>query len=331
MIITRTPFRISFVGGGSDINEFYQHSTGAVLSATINKYMYIASHYFFDEDKIRVKYSRTETVNNVNNLKHPLVREALKKFKITGALEISSSADVPAGTGLGSSSSFIVGLLHNLYTVFGKFVTKAQLAEEACDIEINKLEEPIGKQDQYASAFGGLNLIQFHPSGEVYVDPIHLKEEIYKTLQRNLLMFYTGGEREASSILTVQKRNLKSKNNLENLKKMVELVWELRDTLYHGDLFHFGKILHKNWLLKQQLMSKIATPQIDKLYDKALENGAVGGKLLGAGGSGFMLFYCEEKNHKRLRAAMTPLKELRFKFENEGTKLIYVGDEYGRN
>jgi D-glycero-alpha-D-manno-heptose-7-phosphate kinase len=331
MIITRTPFRISFVGGGSDLKEFYQHSTGAVLSTTINKYMYIASHYFFDEDKIRVKYSQTETVNNVNNLKHPLVREALKKFKITGALEISSSADVPAGTGLGSSSSFIVGLLHNLYTVFGKFVTKAQLARDACDIEINKLDEPIGKQDQYASAFGGLNLIRFHPSGEVYVDPIHLEEKIYKTLQRNLLLFYTGGERKASSILTEQKRDLKSKDNLENLKTMVELVWELRDTLYKGDLNHFGKILHKNWLLKQQLMSKITTPRIDELYNRALENGAVGGKLLGAGGSGFMLFYCEEKNHTKLRAAMASLKELRFKFENEGTKLIYVGDEYGRN
>jgi D-glycero-alpha-D-manno-heptose-7-phosphate kinase len=331
MIITRTPFRISFVGGGSDIKEFYQHSTGAVLSTTINKYMYIASHYFFDEDKIRVKYSRTETVNDVNNLKHPLVREALKKFKITGALEISSSADVPAGTGLGSSSSFTVGLLHNLYTVFGKFVTKAQLASEACAIEINKLVEPIGKQDQYASSFGGLNIIQFHPSGEVYVDPLHLEEKIYKTLQKNLLLFYTGGEREASSILTGQKRNLKSKDNLENLKKMVDLVWELRDTLYQGDLNHFGAILHKNWLLKKQLMSKITTPQIDELYYRALENGAVGGKLLGAGGSGFILFYCEEKNHERLRAAMAPLRELRFKFENEGTKLIYVGDEYGRN
>ena len=328
MIITRTPFRISFVGGGSDIEDFYRYSQGAVLSCTINKFMYIYSHNFFDEDKIRVKYLQTETVTDVNQLKHPIVREVLKKFKINGALEISSNADVPAGTGLGSSSSFTVGLLHNLYTIFGKFVTKEQLAEESCDIEINKLKEPIGKQDQYAAAFGGLNLIKFNPSGTVNIEPIHLKKNTYTTLQDNLLMFYTGRQRKTASILLEQKNNMHSKSKFETLKKMVDFVWELRDALYDGDLNKFGAILHKNWLLKQQLASKICNPKIKNLYDKALKNGAIGGKLLGAGGGGFLLLYCDQNKQKILKKAMYPLRELKFNLENEGSKLLYVGDEY---
>lgn len=328
MIITRTPFRISFVGGGSDLEDFYRHSQGAVLSTTINKFMYITSHYFFDEDKIRVKYSQTETVTDINKLKHPILREILKKFKISGALDISSHADVLAGTGLGSSSSFTVGLLHNLYTISGKIVTKRQLAEEGSDIEINRLKEPIGKQDQYAVAFGGLNIIKFNPSGTVNVEPIHLKRELYKTLENNLLMFYIGSQRKASDILTEQKRNLQDKSKFPILRKMVGLVWGLRDALYEGNLNEFGNILHKNWLLKQQLASKISNPKINKLYNTALKNGAVGGKVLGAGGGGFLLFYCEGNNHERLRKAMSPLRELKFKFEEEGSKLLYIGDEY---
>ncbi len=330
MIITKTPFRISFVGGGSDLEDFYSQFPGAVLSATINKFMYVSSHNFFDYDKIRVRYSQIETVTSIDDLKHPVLREVLKKFCINGAVEISSNGDVPAGTGLGSSSAFAVGLLHNLYARLGKYVTKAQLAEEACDIEINKLKEPIGKQDQYAAAFGGLNIIKFNPSGEVNVEPIHLAREVNKTLQHNLLMFYIGEQRTTSSILTEQKNNMRSRDKVDILKEMVKLVWELRDALYAGDLEGFGKILHKNWLLKQQLASKISNPYISNLYNKALDNGAVGGKLLGAGGGGFLLFYCSQENHARLRAAMSPLRELCFKLENEGTKLIYVGDEYER-
>lgn len=327
MIITKTPFRISFVGGGSDLKEFYSQSQGAVLSATINKYMYLSSHYFFDEDKIRAKYAQTETVTNVDELKHPLIREALKKFDINGALEISSNADVPAGTGLGSSSAFTVGLLHNLYAFKGKFVSKKKLAEEACDIEINKLKEPIGKQDQYATAYGGINIIKFNPSGTVEVEPLRLKKETYQKLQKNLLMFYVGNQRNASSILSEQKQNMGSTNKLEILKQMVDLVWEAREALYNDDLEKFGSLLHKNWLLKKQLASKITNPIIEELYTTALENGAIGGKLLGAGGGGFLLFYCKEQYQDRLRQALN-LTEMAFKFENEGTKLIYVGDEY---
>ncbi|MBI2646938.1 GHMP kinase [Candidatus Woesearchaeota archaeon] len=310
------------------MEEFYKESQGAVLSTTINQFMYISTHNFFDEDKIRIRYSKLETVVDIKKIKHPIVKEVLKKFKINGALEISSNADIPANTGLGSSSSFTVGLLHNLYTKFGKHVTKEQLAGEACDIEINRLKEPIGKQDQYAASFGGLNVIKFNPSGNVNVEPIHLTKDTYQTLQKNLLMFYTGLQRKTSSILKEQKKNIHSKGKLNVLKKMVQLVWNLRDALYQSDLDEFGNLLHQNWQLKKQLTSKISNQLINKIYDKGLKNGAIGGKLLGAGGGGFMLFYCNERNHERLRRAMKNLRGLKFKFDNEGSKLLYIGDEY---
>lgn len=329
MIITRTPFRISFVGGGSDIEEFYSRWPGAVLSTTINKYMYISSHRFWDEEIIVAKYSRTEMVKDINELQHPIIREVLKKFNVTGALEISSNADVGAGTGLGSSSSFTVGLLHNLYSVFGKFVTKQQLAEEACDIEINRLQEPIGKQDQYAAAFGGLNIFRFDCSGTVTVEPLHLKKEIYKAIQNRLMMFYLGTQRSASEILAEQKKNMQLKrSNLECIREMVGLVDELRDVLYQGRLEEFGKILHKNWQYKQRLSSKVSSDAINDLYETALRNGATGGKVLGAGGGGFLLLYCEPERQERLRSALRQLRHMKFKFENEGSKIIYIGDEY---
>lgn len=328
MIITRTPFRVSFVGGGSDLEEYYSQKQGAVLSTTINKYMYISSHNYFDDDSIRIKYSQTETVKNINDLQHPIVREAMKKFNINGALEISSNADVPSGTGLGSSSSFTVGLLHSLYARAGKHVSNEKLAEEACEIEIEKLGEPIGKQDQYASAFGGINIIKFNPDGSVSVEPIHLKKEINKKLQNNLLMFYTGQQRSASKILIEQKKVTAQADKTQILDKMVDLVWEMRDALYAGDLEEFGRILHKNWLLKKQLTNKISDDFIDDIYNKGIKSGALGGKLLGAGGGGFVLFYCEPENQKKLRHALRDLKELSFKLDNEGSKVIYVGDEY---
>ncbi len=328
MIITKTPFRVSFVGGGSDLKEFYQHFPGAVLSTTIDKFVYISSHYFFDEDKVRVKYSHTETVSDVNELKHPIVKEILKKFKVKGALEVSSNADIPASTGLGSSSSFTVGMLHTLYREFRMPVSKQQLAEEACDIEIDTLKEPIGKQDQYAAAFGGLNVIRFNPPGmAVMVEPLQLEDEVFKTLENNLFMFYIGDQRKASSILAEQKENVQSKKKSDILKKMVDLVWKARDVLSRGDLNTFGEILHKNWVLKQELASKITNPKIDNLYYRAIASGAVGGKLLGAGGGGFLLFYCDKKNHKKLESEMSFLRRLEFKFEKEGSKLIYEDEK----
>jgi D-glycero-alpha-D-manno-heptose-7-phosphate kinase len=327
MIITKTPFRMSFVGGGSDLKEFYEHFQGAVLSTSINKYMYISSHKFFDEDKIRAKYSQTETVKNVNKLQHPIIKEVLKKFKVKGALEISSNADVPAGAGLGSSSSFTVGLLHNLYTIYGNIVSPRQLAEEACQIEIDKLREPIGKQDQYAVAFGGLNVIKFNTSGSVSIEPIHLRKDIYDMLQKNLLAFYIGSQRNTRDILSEQRRNLLEQDKIDVLRRMVDLVWKLREVLYEGKLDVFGKILHENWLLKCKLASKITNIKVQRIYERALKNGAVGGKLLGAGGGGFLLFYCNPKNQKKLRNAMSGYREMDYKFENEGSKLIYIGDE----
>lgn len=327
MIITKTPFRISFVGGGSDLESFYSQYIGAVLSTTINRYMYISSHNFFDTDKIRLKYSKTETADSVDKIEHPIVRTVLEKFSIKGAVEISSNADVPAGTGMGSSSSFTVGLLHNLYTRSNQFITKDRLAKEACDVEINKLKEPIGKQDQYAAAFGGLNAIKFNPEGTVNVEMIHLSPETYQRLQDNLIMFYTGIQRETSTILSEQNENMSQRNKVDLLKEMVSLVWDMRDALYKNDLQMFGKILHHNWLLKQQLARKITNNYINDLYEAGLKNGALGGKLLGAGGGGFLLFYCEKEKQNKLREAVGGLQELDFRFESEGSKVIYIGDE----
>lgn len=327
MIITKTPFRVSFVGGGSDIATFYRENVGAVLSTTINRYMYISSHSFFDVDKIRLKYSKTETVNDVESVQHPIVKEVLRKFNITKNIEISSNADVPAKSGLGSSSSFTVGLLQNIYTAFGKFAGKKKLAEEACEIEIDRLKEPIGKQDQYAAAFGGLNVIKFNPDETVNVEPIHLKSEVNQTLQNNLLMFSVGNQRKASDILREQTDNLKSVDKASIMKKMVELVWDCREALHAGDLNGFGDLLHQNWLLKKQMASNISNPIIDEAYQTGIDAGALGGKLLGAGAGGFILFYCDEKHHESLRKSLSSLREMRFRFENDGTKIVYVDED----
>lgn len=327
MIITRTPFRISFVGGGSDLRDFYIKHQGAVLSTSINKYMYISSHKYFEEDKIRVKYSQTETVQNIDDLKHEIVREALKMVNIRGGIEVSSIADIPAGTGMGSSSAFTVGLLHNLNAIKRQYVSKEVLAEEACRMEIDVLKEPIGKQDQYAAAFGGLNIFRFNANETVTVEPLYLKQEVYNQLQDNLVLFYIGNERKASDILVEQKSNIGNADKFAVLKDMVALVDVLKDVLYKGTLDEFGALLHQNWLLKQRLASKISNDNIEELYQLGLKNGAAGGKLLGAGGGGFILFYCPKELQTKLIKAM-PARHFDFKFDNEGTKLIYFGDEW---
>jgi D-glycero-alpha-D-manno-heptose-7-phosphate kinase len=327
MIITRTPFRISFVGGGSDMDAFYARYPGAVLSTSINKYMYISSHRFFFNGQVRVKYSETETVNHIDELKHPLLRETMRKTGVTSGIEISSIADIPSGTGMGSSSSFTVGLLHCLYAVKREFVSHDQLAREACEIEINLLGEPIGKQDQYAAAFGGLNIIHFLSNGDVRVEPLYIKSEIYRKLQDNLVMFYVGNQRKASDILSEQKRNASLEEKFNVLKSMVSLVPDLRDCLYHEHLEDFGKILHENWILKQKLASQISNNMLDEIYKTGIRSGASGGKLLGAGGGGFMLFYCEKDKQHKLAEALKPLEKFDFAFEREGSKVIYFADE----
>jgi D-glycero-alpha-D-manno-heptose-7-phosphate kinase len=327
MIITRTPFRISFVGGGSDLETFYSRHPGAVLSTSINKYMYISSHRFFFPGQVRVKYSETETVNSIDELKHPLLREAMRKTGVTTGIEISSIADIPSGTGMGSSSSFTVGLLHCLYAVKREYVTHEQLAREASEIEIEILGEPIGKQDQYAASFGGLNIIHFQPDGEVRVEPLYIKNEVYQTLQDNLLMFYVGNQRKASDILSEQKNNVSQIDKFNGLKSMVLLVSDLRNCLYSGQLDDFGKILHENWILKQKLASQITNNQIDSIYEAGIRSGASGGKLLGAGGGGFMLFYCEKDKQRKLIENLKPLEKFNFTFEREGSKVIHFADE----
>ncbi len=327
MIITRTPFRISFVGGGSDLREFYSKHQGAVLSTSINKYMYISSHRFFEEDKIRAKYSITETVENIEDLKHDIIREALKMVKIKGGVEISSIADIPAGTGMGSSSAFTVGLLHNLSAIKREYLSKEMLAESACRMEIDILKEPIGKQDQYAAAFGGLNIFRFNANETVTVEPLYLKQDVYQQLQENLVLFYIGNARKASDILVEQKDNMAKADKFSVLKDMVALVDALKDVLYKGTIDEFGLLLHQNWMLKQRLASKISNDNISELYQLGIKNGATGGKLLGAGGGGFMLFYCPKEQQEKLIKAM-PARHFDFKFDLEGTKLIYFGDEW---
>lgn len=326
MIITKTPFRISFVGGGSDLEAYYSKSQGAVLSTSIDKYMYISSHKFFEEDKIRTKYSQTETVGSVDELKHPILRTALNKFNISGGIEISSIADIPGGTGMGSSSSFTVGLLHNLHVTQNSFASKETLAREACEIEIDILGEPIGKQDQYAAAYGGLNVIEFHKNGLVSVSPVYLSADYYQQLQDNLCLYYIGNQRSASSILSEQQKNSSQEDKFRTLGEMVNLVYELRDCLMQGNLDGFGKIMHENWMMKQQLASGITSPLINEIYEVAMKNGAMGGKLLGAGGGGFMLFYCPRENQKKLDEALHKIRRFHFKFEQEGSKLIHYGN-----
>lgn len=325
MIITRTPFRISFAGGGTDLEVFYSRHPGCVLSTAINKYMYISIHPYFNSNQTWLKYSKTECASSYNEIEHRCFRQVLYDFKING-VEITTTADVPAGTGLGSSSSFTVGLLLTLYSHLSTFASKEKLARESCEIEINKLKEPIGKQDQYATSYGGLNFIRFHPDGTVSVDPVIMKSDTSRRLQENLLLFYTGDVRSASAILKEQRENTKKSDKFHNLKKMAELAQSLLESLQNNNLSLFGEILHEGWLLKKTLANGISNGDVDHYYNIGLKNGAKGGKLLGAGGGGFLLFYCEKEDQEKLRLALSNLKELRFRFDFEGAKVIYIGN-----
>lgn len=244
-------------------------------------------------------------------------------------VEISSTADVPGGTGLGSSSTFTVGLLHTLYCYKGKFVSKERLAKEACEVEIEKLGAPIGKQDQYAAALGGLNFIRFHSDGFVSASPVLMQAETYQRLEQNLLLFYTGTVRSANEILNEQKKNMTKADKNENIKKMCCLAREMKEALEQNDLSQFGSILHESWELKKTLAGGISNEQIDEAYARAIQSGALGGKLLGAGGGGFLLFYCEPQYQEALRRNLG-LREFEFQFERDGSSLVYIGDKYWR-
>ena len=326
MIITRTPFRISFAGGGSDISDFYEKHGGCVLSTSINRYCYISIHPYFDERYTLLKYSENELVDDISKIKHRIFKCVLGDARLHG-VEIVSTADVPGGTGLGSSSTFTVGLLNTVSCYQGKYVSKGKLAEMACRVEIEKLGSPIGKQDQYAAAFGGLNFIRFHQDGEVSVSPVVMAPETYRQLQRNLVMFYTGEVRSANSILSEQKKNSSAEDKAANLQKMCALAEEMKSALEGTDLSGFGDLLNEGWKLKKTLASGISNPLIDEAYETAMANGALGGKLLGAGGGGFLLFYCPPERQDRLRTALD-MKPFPFSFEKDGTSVVYIGDKY---
>jgi D-glycero-alpha-D-manno-heptose-7-phosphate kinase len=327
MIIVKAPTRASFCGGGSDLPAFYKKHGGAVLSAGLDRYVYLSIHPYFYSDKLICKYSRTELVNSPDELAHPIFRALLKQFGLNG-VEITCTADVPAGTGLGSSSSFTVCLLHTLYAYTGKYVSAAALAAEACHVEIDLLGEPIGKQDQYAAAFGGLNAYRFNMDGSVAVEPVIMCPEAMGRMERNLLMFYTGDLRSASQILSEQGQNIVSDSSKESAQlKICKLTDSLHAELIADNIDALGPILHEGWKLKREMATGITNPQIDDAYQKAVVAGATGGKLLGAGGGGFLLFYVPEHRHNSVKNALAELAFMKFGFSRGGSSVIYVGDK----
>lgn len=327
MIITRAPFRVSFCGGGSDLPSFYEKYGGCVLSTTIKKYMYLTIHNYFEKDKIVLKYSKAEIVDDYEKIEHRIFKQCLKDFDIKG-VELSSMADIPAGTGLGSSSTFTVALLHLLHTYKSEYVSKYKLAKDACAVEIEKLGEPIGKQDQFAAAFGGLKFYEFLPNGFVDVEPIIMEPESYKKLESNLLMFYLGGTHSASSILKEQSQNVKSVDKAGVQKKMCDIARQLKVELQSNNVDAMGELLHENWVLKRSLASGISNPLIDDTYEKAINAGAIGGKLLGAGGAGFMLFYVSKGKQEAVRNALSHLREMEFEMDNSGASIVMTDRDF---
>jgi D-glycero-alpha-D-manno-heptose-7-phosphate kinase len=321
VILTRTPFRVSFAGGGSDLPEFYRRQTGTVASTTIDKGMYIAIHPYF-HDKIRIKYSRTEDVSSVVEIEHPLVRECLRMVGIEKGMEIASFADVPAGTGMGSSSAFTVGLLHALYARGGRPSAPAELAAQACEIELEKVGEPIGKQDQYASAYGGLNRIRFHPDGTVEVHRIACSPQTLEALSRRLMLFYVGQDRPAKTILTEQSRNMSDPQKFKSVARLAALAEELCTALERGEVDALGEVLEEGWQLKSGLAVGITNHPIEANYRLAREAGADGGKLLGAGAGGFLLFSCKPEKQSQVRRALAGLRELPFAPTAEGSRVL---------
>jgi D-glycero-alpha-D-manno-heptose-7-phosphate kinase len=327
MIISKTPLRMSFVGGGSDLPVFYRKYGGAVVSTAIDKFVYITINKKFD-NRIRLSYSRTEEPASVDKIKHPLVREALKMLGIQGGIEIASIADIPArGTGLGSSSSYTVGLLHALYGYVGQFASAERLARESCRIEIERCGDPIGKQDQYAAAFGGFNFIEFHQDDSVSVEPIICRRELRQQLQANTVVFYTGITRSASLLLKTQHEAVSAQVAKQKvLLRMVDLARQLKAELQNNNLEAFGEIIHENWRLKKSLTKDISSDHIDAWYERARKAGAIGGKLLGAGSGGFMMFYAPQEKHDAIARALKDLRRMSFGFEAQGSKIIFVHD-----
>ena len=325
MIITRSPLRISLGGGGTDLPSYYREHSGFVIAAAIDKYVYITLHHTFVQELI-IKYSRLEHVHAIEEVQHPIIREALK-ITNTGEplqMEIASMADIPAGTGLGSSGSFTTALLKALHSHNRHLMHPQELAEQACHIEIDLLKEPVGKQDQYIAAYGGITCFRFLPNGQVEAWPLKIARDTLYALEDNLLLFFTGYSRSASSILKEQDDKSKQSNKemTDNLHFVKELGRQSKDALEAGDLHTFGDLMNVHWEHKKKRSANMSNPKINDWYDIARQNGAVGGKLIGAGGGGFLMFYAEDK--MRLRKAMREagLQEVRFRFDFEGTTVV---------
>lgn len=325
MIITRSPLRITLGGGGTDLPSYYEQHGGFLIAAAIDKHVYVTVMRPFVEG-IFLKYSRLEHVQTVDEVQHPIMREAIRLMEFrTPQVEITTLADIPSGTGLGSSGSFSTALLKALYAHRRRFLHPNELAELACDVEIRRLGEPIGKQDQYIAAYGGVTCFSFNPDGSVDARPLQISMDALFTLEDNLLLFFTGFSRSAGSILADQKVRTESSDAqmLANLHYVKELGLRSRDVLERGDTRAFGALMHEHWEHKRRRSSGMSNPQIDEWYDLGRQAGAIGGKLVGAGGGGFLLFYSED--HRRLRDAMARagLEEVRFRFDFEGTKVLF--------
>ncbi|MBI5739879.1 MAG: GHMP kinase [Nitrospirae bacterium] len=321
MVISQTPLRISFVGGGTDLKSFYRREDGMVLSSAIDKYVYVIVKGRFDE-KIYINYSIKEIVDDVSEIRHELVRAAMRKVGIKSGVEITTLADVPSeGSGLGSSSSVTVGLLNALYNYAGMPVTSERIAREACEIEIDICKKPIGKQDQYIAAYGGLNKIIFHPDESVTVSKVPVFDSNLLILGSRLLLFYTNKTRKADKILRKQKQN--TENKRDSLKRMSALVPKLEDFLTQGKFDRLGRLLHENWLLKKTLVNTVSNPVIDAMYEKAMTTGALGGKLCGAGGGGFLLLYVPKNKQDAVRSSLKEYRELPFMLDSFGSRIIF--------
>ncbi|MFH1666474.1 MAG: kinase [Elusimicrobiota bacterium] len=328
MIISKTPFRISFFGGGTDYPVWFEKNGGAVLSTTIDKYCYISVRHLppFFEHKHRIVYSMIENVKSSEEVKHPVVKSLLGYFKIDKGLEIHHDGDLPARSGLGSSSSFTVGMLNAFYALKGKIITKAQLAKEAIHIERVLLKENVGSQDQVAVAHGGFNKIVFHNDHNFRVESITLQKEKIAQLQSHLMLVFTGFSRFASEIAAEQIKNTpKREKELNSMRQMVDKAVEILNS--ERDIVEFGQLLHESWQIKKNLSPKVSNPEVDSLYESALKFGAIGGKLLGAGGGGFMLLFVRPENREKVACGLKNFLEVKFSFENDGSQIIYYNPQ----
>jgi D-glycero-alpha-D-manno-heptose-7-phosphate kinase len=325
MIISQTPYRVSFAGGGTDLPAFYEQEYGAVFSVTLQKHMYVTVGPRF-EKTTRVAYSQVEIADQIKDIEHTIVREALRTTGLGPHLEITTVGDVPSGTGMGSSSSLAVGLLNALYASKGMVTSRERLAEQSCDIEIDVLKKPIGRQDQYAAAFGGFNYIQFNPDHSVQVEPVPCRRETLEELESRVLLMYTEKQRSADGIL--QKQSDGTADKMSVLRAMRDLAGEMRTVLSgQGDLDEFARLLHEGWKLKRSLGFGIATSDIDDWYDAAMKAGAQGGKLLGAGGGGFVCLLAPPERHEAIREALGRPRELEFKVDHRGSRIIFISNQ----